>query len=334
MSEQNKNEIDLSINIVNYNSKSVLTDCLRSVIDSQFVFKFEVIVIDNASSERIDDLRDKFCAVKFIFNKKNVGYAAANNVGIKNSVGRNILLLNPDTIVNKNSFQPMISYLDENSDAGLVGCKIFNKHGEIEHSTHSFPNLIKEFIHANELIKLLIGYDSKFVTYLKKIFRGKSLESYWEHNTIKEVDHVTGACMMVKRKAIDQVGLLDEAFFIYNEEVEWSFRMKKAGYKSIFLPDSNIIHLFGYSTKQNVQRQQVNYLLLERYRGMFYLFQKHYGFLKPLLLRLIILQGFTLRLLASFLKLFITGKKEIKNEILYIKKIMALGFARNFDWRN
>ena len=87
---------------------------------------------------------------------------------------------------------------------------------------------------------------------------------------------------MVKKEAIDKVGLLDEAFFLYNEEVEWSLRFKKAGYKSVFLPESSIIHLFGHSTKQRVQKQTINHLLVERYRGMFYFFQKHYGSLSYL----------------------------------------------------
>ncbi len=328
--------IILSIIIVNYNSRDVLHLCLESLKNQERKFSFEVIVIDNASSESIIELETSFPQFTFIFNEKNIGYAAANNIGIGNAKGKYILLLNPDTIVNGNSFQPMIKYLEENKNVGIVGCKIFRDDGEIEKSTHSFPSLLKEFVHANEFLKNIVGYDSWISGFLKKTFKTKSLESYWDHNSIKEVDHVTGACMMVKREAIDKVGLLDEAFFLYNEEVEWSLRFKNAGYKSVFLPDSNIIHLFGHSTKQRVQKQTINHLLVERYRGMFYFFQKNYGSAKLFALRNIVLQGFTLRLFSSYIKsIFLSGEAKNLNssERNYIREILSLVTKKNYDWR-
>ncbi|HSW56702.1 MAG TPA: glycosyltransferase family 2 protein [Ignavibacteriaceae bacterium] len=328
--------MELSIIIINYNSKQVLLNCLHSLLQSPTNISSEIFVIDNASTESIKDVEQQFPEIVFIFNEKNIGFAAANNIGIKESKGRYILLLNPDTIVNDDSFPPMIQYLEKHDDVGIVGCKIFNADGEIERSTHSFPSLLKEFVHANEFIKNIIGYDSWIAGPLKKIFRAKSLESYWDHNSIKEVDHVTGACMMVKREAIDKVGLLDEAFFLYNEEVEWSLRMKQAGYKSVFVPDSSIIHLFGYSTKQGVQKQTINKLLVERYRGMFYFFQKHYIFIRLLMLRIIVLQGFCLRLFLNYLKSSIATtehKTLLIDETKYIKKILSLVRLNNFDWR-
>ena len=218
----------------------MLLNCLSSLKSLEGKLNFEVRIINNASSENISDLVKSFQQYQFICNEKNIGFAAANNIGIKQAKGKYILLLNPDTIVNDNSFQPMIQYLADHNDVGIVGCKIFNADGEIERSTHSFPSLLKEFVHANEFIKSIIGYDSSTARFLRNIFKAKSLESYWDHNNIKEVDHVTGACMMVKKEAIEKVGLLDEAFFLYNEEVEWSLRFKSAGYKSVFVPDSSI----------------------------------------------------------------------------------------------
>lgn len=326
----------LSIIIVNYNSKDVLLNCISSLKNLEGKFHFEVIIIDNNSIESIKELESSFPQFHFIYNEKNIGFAAANNIGIKESKGRYILLLNPDTIVNDDSFPPMIQYLEKHDNVGIVGCKIFNADGEIERSTHSFPSLLKEFVHANEFIKNIIGYESRFAGLLKKIFKAKSLESYWDHNSIKEVDHLTGACMMVKREAVDKVGLLDEAFFLYNEEVEWSLRFKQAGYKSVFLPESNIIHLFGYSTKQRVQKQTVNHLLVERYRGMFYFFQKHYGSAKLFALRIIVLQGFSLRLFSTYIKSIFLSKEVksvIVSERIYIKAILSLMTKKNFDWR-
>ncbi len=325
----------ISIIIVNFNSKDVLRNCLRSIINSQCSFPFDLFVIDNASDEIFDDLSRSFPTVEFVFNKKNLGFAAANNIGIARTKGKYVLLLNPDTIVNKNSLEPMVNFLDQHPDVGIVGCKIFSPNGQVEHSTHSFPTLVKEFVHANEFMKPLFGYGSWLARFLQRFMKFKALESYWDHDTIREVDHVTGACMMVRKEAIDRVGVLDEAFFLYNEEVEWSYRMKQAGYKSVFLPESNIIHLFGYSTKQQVQKQVVNRLLVERYRGMFYFFQKHYGFAKLLALRLIVIQGFTLRLLVSYIKRISPFRRSpiLSQEIEFLGKILRLAFAIHFDWR-
>lgn len=326
----------LSIIIVNYNSIDVLRNCLSSLTDLDAKINFEVIIIDNASSESITKLENFFPKYKFLYNEKNIGFAAANNIGIKQAKGEFILLLNPDTLVNEYSFQPMIAYLENHDDVAIVGCKIYNADGEKERSTHSFPSLLKEFMHANQFLKNFIGYESRFAMFLKKFFQSKSFESYWDHNSIKEVDHVTGACMMIKKEAIDKVGLLDEAFFLYNEEVEWSLRFKSAGYKSVFVPDSSIIHLFGYSTKQRVQKQTVNNLLLERYRGMFYFFQKHYGSAKLFVLRFIVFQGFGLRLLFNYIGSFYQPeeKKRISsNQRIYLKEIISLVTKNNFDWR-
>lgn len=327
--------LTLSTIIVNYNSRQVLINCLNS-LNKYDTIPFEIFVIDNASSESIKDLQLYFPQVNFIFNEKNLGFAAANNIGIRRSSGKYVLLLNPDTIVNEHSFPPMIDYLEKHDDIGIVGCKIFNAEGEIERSTHSFPTLSKEFVHANEFIKNFLTYNSAFGKFLNKVLRVKSFESYWDHDIIKEVDHVTGACMMVKREAIEKAGLPDEAFFLYNEEVEWSLRIKNSGYKSVFLPDSNIIHLFGHSTKQKVQKQSINKLLVERYRGMFYFFQKHYGFIKLFILRIIVFQGFIFRLFSNYAKLFYEVNEQ-KDRILierkYIKEILSLVARKNFDWR-
>ena len=125
-------------------------------------------------------------------------------------------------------------------------------------------------------------------------------------------------------------------FFLFNEEVEWSFRFKKAGYKSVFLQEPSIIHLFGYSTKQQVQKQTINHLLVERYRGMFYFFRKHYGLFKLLMLRFIVLEGFSFRLFGNYLSsLFLVGedKRRKCNERVNMMKIIGLIFKNNFDWR-
>jgi GT2 family glycosyltransferase len=135
-------DINLSIIIVNYNSKNVLLDCLNS-LQAIRVNNYEVLIIDNASDESIKDLESIYPDYCFFYNIKNLGYAAANNIGIKHAKGKYLLLLNPDTIVFPDSFGAMLNYLEEHPDVGITGCKIFNKNGDIERSTHSFPNLLK-----------------------------------------------------------------------------------------------------------------------------------------------------------------------------------------------
>jgi len=329
-------EIELAVIIVNYNSNEVLENCLQSIFKAELPFKYEILIIDNASEKSPDYIINKYPDVLLIENDKNVGFAAANNIGISKSEGKYILLLNPDTIINENSLLPMINYLDGHKDVGIVGCKIFLLNGEIERSTHSFPTLLKEFVHANEFIKQIFGYGTFLGKALARLFNFKSLESYWPHDSIREVDHVTGACMMVKREAINKVGLLDEAFFLYNEEVEWSYRMKLAGLKSVYLPKPNIIHLFGHSTGQKVQKQVVNKLLLERYRGMFYFFQKHSSKTKLFLFKLIVFEGFSLRLIVSYFKSFFTSRAKrfvYASERQYIQEIIKLIRLNEYDWR-
>lgn len=328
------NRVTLSIIIINFNSKKLLVDCLNSIFTSYPDIFFEIIVVDNNSNENIKDLEIIYTKVKFIYNKLNLGFGAANNIGIKESTGEFVLLLNPDTIVNGNSFIPMMDYLENNADVGVVGCKIYNEKGEIERSTHSFPTLVKEFFHSNEFLKIFFGYNNRLIKIFFDLFKFNSLHSYNDHDNKMEVDHVTGACMMLKREVITNVGLFDEAFFLYNEEVEWSLRIKKAGYKIIFLPNSYIIHLFGCSTGQRVQKQKVNKLLVERYRGMFYFFQKHYSKVKLTMLRIIVFQGFMLRFLTYFtMNLFVIFIKERRNKIKYYLSILNLCFKNNFDWR-
>ncbi|MDP3830600.1 MAG: glycosyltransferase, partial [Ignavibacteriaceae bacterium] len=155
--------IKLSIVIVNYNSKKVLEDCLNSITKSHFLFDYQVLIIDNASTEKINDLEAKYNNFSFILNNKNVGFAAANNIGIRLAKGKYILLLNPDTIVNQESFEPMIEYLESHEDVGVVGPKIFNAVGDIERSTHSFASLLIEFFHGYVFFNSFLGYISKLI---------------------------------------------------------------------------------------------------------------------------------------------------------------------------
>ncbi len=168
--------MQLSIIIVNYNSKDVIRNCLLSLAKIKVDVELEVFIIDNDSSESIRDLEATFPLFNFIYNDKNLGFAAANNIGIKKAKGKYILLLNPDTIVNENSFQPMISYLEKHDDVGIVGCKIYNADGDIEKSTHSFPSLLKNLFMLMNLLRSFWDMKAGF-----PFFSGKYLnQNLWK----------------------------------------------------------------------------------------------------------------------------------------------------------
>ncbi|MDY6863315.1 MAG: glycosyltransferase family 2 protein [Thermodesulfobacteriota bacterium] len=302
------NLVTLSIIIVNHNTKKLLEDCLNSIYINPCAFEFEVIVVDNASCDgSVAMVREKFPLVRIIKNETNIGFAKANNHAVLKSKGAFILYLNSDTLVLKNSLNMMVDFIRHtDEDIACIGCKILNHDYSIQPSTHGFPTLAKEFLHANPLIKSLIHPVLK-VRRLRDciaslIGRG-NIQSFENFNVKREVDHVTGACMVVKRSALDKIGLMDENYFLYHEEVDWCYRARKMGYKIIYYPEAKIIHLKGETSGLKKGKQLPTEMLIERYRSMFYFYKTHYSRLSKLFLYFIVMEGFTLRITYNLLKL-------------------------------
>lgn len=230
--------MDVSIVIVNWNTRDILKDCLNSVYEQSQDIKFEVIVIDNNSGDGSAEMvKEEFPQVILIQNKENKGFATANNQGVKVSSGRYILLLNSDTIILDNAIAKVVSFSDDHPDAVVVGCRVLNLDGSIQHTCSMFPSL------ANKLL---------FLTFLYRLFPnsrffGRERMTWWCRDTVMEVDVVTGCFMLVRHDAIRQVGLMDEQFFMYAEEVDWCYRFRQAGWKNLFTPEGEIIHLGGAS---------------------------------------------------------------------------------------
>lgn len=232
---------DVSVIIVNWNTRNILRDCLHSVYEQTQGIDFEVIVIDNASSDGSAQMvKQEFPQVNLIENTENKGFAAANNQGMRIAQGRYFLLLNSDTVVLDGAIPKTIIFADQRPQAAVVGCKVLNPDRTLQPTCFMFPSQMNLFLAATYLYKL----------FPKSRFFGRERMSWWDRSDVRQVDVVTGCFMLVRREAIEQVGMMDEDYFMYAEETDWCFRFKKAGWANLFYPDVQIIHLGGQSSKQ------------------------------------------------------------------------------------
>ena len=212
--------MDLSIVIVNYNVKEFLQNLIHSIYKAGERINYEIIIVDNASDDgSVELLQEKFPDVKLIVNSKNLGFSKANNIGMSVATGKYILLINPDSIVQEDTFEKMISFFENTPDAGLAGCKILNPDGTLQLACRrSFPGPWTSFCKV-------IGFSNLFPK--SKFFARYNL-TYLNENETYEVDAVSGSFMMIKREVLEKVGNLDEQFFMYGEDLDWCYRIKKA----------------------------------------------------------------------------------------------------------
>ena len=251
--------IDVSVVIVNWNTRDILQKCLTSIYEQDDDIELEVIVIDNASTDgSVEMVRKNFPRVSLIENSENRGFAAANNQGMKIAKGRYVLLLNSDTIILDNAISKTISFADTHPEAAVIGCRVLNPDRTLQPTCFMFPSILNMLLSSTYLYKL----------FPKNKFFGRELMTWWDRNDIREVDVVTGCFMLVRRDAIEQIGTMDERFFIYGEEMDWCYHFKQAGWKIIFTPTGEIIHFGGQSTRQ--KRCE----MILRLRGSILLFMK------------------------------------------------------------
>jgi GT2 family glycosyltransferase len=255
--------MDLSIIIVNYNTKKLLGETIQSVIDTVASIKYEIIVVDNASIDgSIEMVKKQYPQVNLIENKDNLGFPKANNIGIKKASGRYILLLNSDTKVLKQCFDKCLDYMDMNLKVGALGCKLLLASGELDHACkRGFPTPEASLYYILKLHKLFPS-NKRF---------GQYTLNYLPIDEINEVDALTGAFIMVRKEVINKVGLLDETYFMYGEDLDWCYRIKEAGYKVIYYPEAVTIHYKGGSSKR--KRYKTIY---EFHRAMYIFYNNHY----------------------------------------------------------
>jgi GT2 family glycosyltransferase len=233
--------MDVSIIIVNWNTKAILRDCLDSIYRQTKKLSFEVIVVDNASSDGSGEMvKKEFLNAALIENSKNHGFAAANNQGIALARGRYILLLNSDTAILDGAIEKAVSFADAHLEAAVVGCRVLNPNMTLQPTCFMFPSILNMLLSCSYLYKL----------FPKSKFFGRERMTWWDRDDVREVEVVTGCFMLVRQEAIQQVGIMDEQFFMYGEETDWCYRFMQAGWKNMFTPNAQIIHLGGQSTEQ------------------------------------------------------------------------------------
>ncbi len=254
----------LSVVIVNYNVKYFLEQCLYSVFRAGKDIEMEVFVVDNNSVDgSVDMIREKFPRVSLVENKDNKGFSKANNQAIQLSQGEFILLLNPDTVVEENTFRQIIEFMDLHPDAGGLGVKMVDGKGRfLPESKRGLPTPIVAFYK-------IFGLSALFPK--SKTF-GKYHLGFLDKNEIHEVDILAGAFMLLRKSVLDKTGLLDESFFMYGEDIDLSYRIVQAGFKNYYFPKTRIIHYKGESTKKS----SVNYVFVF-YNAMIIFARKHFS---------------------------------------------------------
>lgn len=251
--------MDLSVILVNWNTRQILQDCLESVYRETEGISFEVFVVDNASSDGSAEMVCRqFPQVRLIENETNRGFAAANNQAIAQAQGDYILLLNSDTIVLDNALAKSVRFARQYPKAGIVGCRVLNADRTLQPSCFMYPSLLNLFL---------------LTTYLSRLFKrsrffGRERMTWWNRTDERTVEVVTGCFMLIKRQVIEDIGLLDEAFFMYGEETDFCYRARQAGYDLLFTPEAQIIHLGGASSRQ------VRPEMILQLRGSILLFMK------------------------------------------------------------
>lgn len=251
--------MDLSIIIVNMNTSEFLLQCLKSIYNTGSRLSFEIIVVDNGSSDDSIKLVEKnFPEVILLKNDRNLGFARANNQGLVIGRGRYFMLLNSDTIVLPDAFDTLVQVADEHPDLGVIGPKLLNMDGTLQKSWASFPGFLSELLGKNFRIRKPLA---------------RVPQAY-------EVDWIMGACMLVRSQTVKDVGVMDSDYFFYSEEVDWCYRVKRKKWMIWYLTSAEIYHLGGGSTNQGSLSQ-----LLHLYWGKILFFNKHYGDFPATLLR-------------------------------------------------
>jgi N-acetylglucosaminyl-diphospho-decaprenol L-rhamnosyltransferase len=272
------NSVDLSIVIVSYNVRELLAQCLELVISNQYsvisvqssaqqlktehrTLNTEVFVVDNASHDGSAAMvREKFPSVILIENAENRGFAAANNQAFTPSRGRYVMMLNPDTVVHSGALETLVKFMDAHPRAGACGGKLLYADGTLQHSAFSFPSLAQIFLDFFPLNWRLAN----------SRLNGRYPCAWYERGEPFQVDHPLGADLLVRRQTAEQVGWLDDRFFIYCEEIDWCMRIKRAGWQIWCLPQAEIVHHEAQST-----RQFRDAMFVELWRARFRLFDKH-----------------------------------------------------------
>jgi GT2 family glycosyltransferase len=270
----------LSISIVNTNNRVLLEQCLHSLFDQDHGVDFEVILVDNVSTDGSAEMvGEKFPQVQLIRNTGRMGFAANHNQAIRASRGKFILVLNEDTIVRPGALKSMCDIQANNPRIGAVGPRLENPDGTLQPSCYKFPNPLR-CIAENLMLVAAFPNSKLFGDYRS-----------WPHDSVRDVEFVSGAAIQVRREVIETTGLLDDGFFIYSEETDWCYRMHKDKWRVVFVPGGTIVHFGGQSSVAIKDRQ-----FCEFNRSGARYFRKHFGIVGSIVLRTSMIVGALLRI--------------------------------------
>jgi len=317
--------IDLSIVIVNWNVCDLLCRCLHSILDGDVsradvsgiwqlghagsqmpessvlpTLRFEILVIDSASrDDSVERVRHEFPGVRLYPSETNLGYTGGNNLGIRESRGRYVLVLNPDTEVLGDALGKMVSYMDEHPRVGVVGPQLLWPDGSVQSSRRRFPTVCTALVESS---------------FLQKWFpRHPIIRRYCvldrPDSVVSEVDWVQGACLMVRREVIEQVGVLDDAYFMYSEELDWQRRIAAAGWKVVYLPSAQIVHHEGKSSEQAVALRHIRFA-----RSKVRYLSKYHGSLAGQIVRGWLLFNYAYEWTVEALKWCLGHKRDLRRE--------------------
>lgn len=285
---------DVSIIIVTYNSADVIGACLASIAAEAESVAVETLLVDNESADGTPELvRERFPWARLLTGHGNVGFARGNNLGFRKTRGRYLFMLNPDTEVRPGALRSLVAFADAHPQAGMIAPRVVNPDGTLQHSTFRFPDFRQAFY----------GFFEKLAP-LDSPQNGRYQPEEYGH--VREVDHILGAAVFLRREVYEQTGGMDENFRLFFEETDWCFQVKQRGWQLLYTPDATIMHVSAHTTSKDPERSAV---LFARSRAYFY--RKNYGWPRYLGLKAITAPGlayWTLRSLNGLLRRRITGE--------------------------
>lgn len=294
---------DLSIVVVSWNVKDLLRRSLASVITSLGCgtgrqLSSQLVVVDNASSDdSVEMLGEEFPQIHLVANSENVGFTRGNNQGIAVSEGRYVLLLNPDTEVVGDALGEMVAYMDAHQRVGALGPQLLYPDGRVQSSRRRFPDLRTAYVESTCIQPWFAD---------SRILRRYYVLDASDHE-ILAVDWLVGACLLLRREALEEVGTLDERFFMYSEELDWCYRAKKAGWEVVYLPTARVVHHVGKSSEQVLP---VRHAQFQRSKVLF--FKKHHGDWTGETLRLFLLLTYLWQTMVEALKWLVGHKRDLR----------------------
>ncbi len=305
--------ISISIIIVNFNTEDLLRDCLMSIYEKTSGISYEIFVVDNASSDgSCAMVQSEFPKVNLIRNSENKGFAAANNQAIPLAKGEYIVLLNSDTVLLNNAFKIMYDFMEGHNGVGICGPQLLNKDHSIQKSIAEFPS-----------IKKIIGSYITSVNSIKPFYGFNQFEPrFYDYTKQKKIvgGALTGACLMIRRSLFKEFGFLDEQYFFYLEEADWSLSVIKKGWEIWIVPEAKVVHYLMASVKQNRDTELEMKVKTRQVKSLIYFYRKHYGQCNAALLKIVLLSFFSANVFRRVIEYYFIGRGK-RQEMLFKMKL-------------